>query len=66
MTEYKTLRSALSINMLFVAACGGGGSSGSAEAAPSNLQYPSPPAFVVQQAIAPLTRQSQDRQRAIA
>ena len=55
MTEHKTLRSAVALIVLFLAACGGGGSSSSTTPAPTNLQYPSPPAFVVQQAITPLT-----------
>src|SRR3984885_16304425 len=38
-----------------LASCGGGGSSGSMTAAPSDLQYPTPPAFVINSAIAALT-----------
>jgi hypothetical protein len=38
-----------------LASCGGGGSSGTMTAAPSDLQYPTPPAFVTNTAIAPLT-----------
>ena len=38
-----------------LSACGGGGGGGSGTSAPSGLSYPSPPAFVVNTAIATLT-----------
>ena len=44
--------------MLVLASCGGGGGGGGSTShttAPSDLQYSSPPAYVVQQAITPLT-----------
>jgi putative Ig domain-containing protein len=40
-----------------VVSCGGGGGGMQTTPAPSGLKYPSPPAFVVQQPIAPLTPQ---------
>jgi hypothetical protein len=46
---------ALLLASFLLASCGGGGSSGSMTAAPSDLQYPTPPAFVINSAIAALT-----------
>jgi len=40
---------------VMVASCGGGGSNPPTTPAPSNLQYSTPPAFVVQTTITPLT-----------
>ncbi len=53
-----SLRTVLLLVSALISSCGGGGGGGSGSpqlAAPSNLKYPAPPAFVIQQAIAALT-----------
>jgi hypothetical protein len=49
----RTLHGMLALVAIALTSCGGGG--GSSTPPPSGLQYPAPPAFVVQQAITPLS-----------
>ena len=56
MTRQRILRSMLPFFAALIASCGGGGGGGApAIMAPSDLQYPAPPAFVVQQPISALS-----------
>ena len=56
MTRQHILRSILLFFAGLIASCGGGGGDGApAIMAPSDLQYPAPPAFVVQQPISALS-----------
>src|ERR1700722_11590281 len=54
MTKHKSQRNILPLISLLLASCGGG-SSPPATVAPSDLQYPSAPAFTVQVAISTMT-----------